>query len=143
MTETSPVKQRGPGRPFPRGVSGNPKGRPRGSGLVGDMRRAIADHASEVLDALVRKALEGDVQACRALLDRVCPPLRAESLPVMVPGMEAGSLSGRAEAAMKAVAQGNLSPDTAAALMAAVGALAKVREVDELERRIAALEAST
>ncbi|MDO9189028.1 MAG: hypothetical protein Q7U24_04100 [Sulfurimicrobium sp.] len=41
---------------------------------------------------------------------------------------------------MTAAAGGNLPPDIASQLIAAVGALARVVEMDELERRIAQLE---
>ncbi|MFT4046957.1 MAG: DUF5681 domain-containing protein [Solimonas sp.] len=140
-TEKSRRKQRKPGRPWPKGTSGNPKGRPKGSGLSGALRAAIADRADGIVDTLVRAALAGDVQAARVLLDRVVPALKAESLPVVLPGMEAGSLASRAEKALAAAGAGEVSPDVAAALIAAVGALARVKEVDDIEARLRALEA--
>jgi len=125
---------------FRKGQSGNPQGRPRGSGLTGKLRKAIATEAKEIITAMVDKAKEGDTAAARLLLDRVLPALKAEAAPVAIPGMQAGSLSERASAALEAAAKGELSPDTAAALVAAVGGLARIIEIDELERRIAALE---
>jgi len=141
MAEESGRKQRAPGKPWPKGTSGNPKGRPKGSGLAGELRKAIASRADDIVAALVGKALEGDVSAARALLDRVLPSLKAEAAPVHVPGLAgAGSLAERAESVLQAVGAGDVPPDVAAALVAAVGALARIHELDEIERRIATLE---
>ena len=126
------------------GESGNPKGRPPGSGLAGSLRRAIAAQAADVIAALIAKAKEGDVQAARALLDRLVPPLRAQSAPVAIPGFDtATGLAERAQAALRAAGRGEVPPDVAAGLVAAVGALAKIIETEQLERRIRALEART
>lgn len=129
------------GRPWPKGVSGNPAGRPKGSGLAGELRKAIAVEAGDILAALIERAKAGDVQAARALLDRILPSLKPESAPVHVPGLaDAGSLAERAESVLQAVGAGDVPPDVAAALVAAVGALARIHELDEIERRIATLE---
>ncbi|MEB2316308.1 MAG: DUF5681 domain-containing protein [Xanthomonadaceae bacterium] len=143
MAEESGRKQRGTGRPWPKGVSGNPAGRPKGSGLAGELRKAIAVEAGDILAALIERAKAGDVQAARALLDRIVPSLKPESAPVHVPGLaDAGSLAERAESVLQAVGAGDVPPDVAAALVAAVGALARIHELDEIERRIATLEES-
>ena len=42
---------------------------------------------------------------------------------------------------LRAVANGHIAPGQGAALVGAIGTLARVAEVDELERRIMALEA--
>ena len=128
---------------FKRGQSGNPAGRPKGSGLSGELRRAIAADAGEIVAAMIQRAKDGDIQAAKALLDRVLPALKSEVAPVSLPGLAVGTLAARAEAALTAVAEGELAPDTAAALVAAVGQLARVVETSELLARIEALEAST
>lgn len=143
MTDKTPKRTRKPNpAAWKPGQSGNPRGRPKGSGLSGDLRRAIQNRASELIDAMMQKALDGDVQAARTLLDRVLPALKAEAAPVTLPGIATpdATLAQRAVAALEGVARGDLSPDVGASLVAAVGALARVVEVDELERRIAALE---
>ena len=81
--ETTAPKQRG--RPFPKGRSGNPQGRPPGA------RNAATVIAEQLLDgeaeALTRKAIdkakEGDMTALRLCLDRVVPPRRER--PVLFP----------------------------------------------------------
>ncbi len=126
---------------YTKGQSGNPSGRPRGSGKVARLREAIGRDLPDIIAKLVEQAKAGDVQAARVLLDRVLPSLKAESLPVHLPGLLAAStLTERAEAALEAAASGELPADVAAALVTAVGALARVVEIDEIERRIAALE---
>lgn len=125
---------------FQPGVSGNPAGRPKGSGMAGQLRKAIENDAADIVQALAKQAKAGDVQAARVLLDRVCPPLKGETRAVTVQGMDKGSLTERAAAALDAAATGNLPPDTAAALVQAVGTLARVTEIDELEKRLSKLE---
>lgn len=125
---------------FQKGQSGNPAGRPKGSGLPGKLREAIEQDSEEVLAALIEQAKAGDVQAARVLLDRVCPALKSEAQAVNVQDMANGSLAERATAALDAAAAGDLAPDTAAQLVSAVGTLARVVEVDELEQRLTKLE---
>lgn len=138
--ETSDHKQRG--RPFKPGQSGNPAGRPRGAGLPGQVRAAIAARADDILAALLEKATAGDVQAARVLLDRITPPLKAESLPTPVPGLaDAATLTKAAESILQAVAIGEVSPDTGTGLVNALATLAKLKELDDIEARLRALEA--
>ena len=56
------------------GESGNPNGRPPGTGEVAKLRDSIAAHVPEIIVQLVAKAKEGDAQAARLLLERVLPP---------------------------------------------------------------------
>ena len=127
-----------PGRWKP-GQSGNPKGKPPGSGEVQRLRAAIAEHVPALVAVLVERALGGDVGAARLLLERVVPPLKAseEATPLTLPD---GTLTEQGRAVVVAVAAGELAPSQGAALLASLGTLAKLTEADELERRIAALE---
>jgi hypothetical protein len=93
-----------------------------------------------VIAAVKAKALEGDIGACRLWLERVSPALKAAEEPVAI-DIAGEGLTDRAECVVKALANGEVSPGQAAQLLTALGSLAKAREVDELERRIAALEA--
>lgn len=126
---------------FKPGQSGNPKGRPKGSGLTGQLRKAIAQDAPDIVKALIAQAKTGDVQAARVLLDRVIPALKPETQAVEIPGLAGGSLTQRAEAALTATANGELAPDTASQLVAAVATLARVVEIDDIEKRLEKLEA--
>ena len=124
-----------------KGQSGNPKGRPPGVGEVARLRAAISQHLPEVLDRLVQQARDGDTQAARLLLERVLPPVKAVALPEPLPVPAVGSLAERAEAVLAAMAKGEASADAAEAALAGLGAVARLRLIDDLERRIALLEA--
>lgn len=121
------------------GESGNPAGRRPGSGEVAKMRAAMAEHVPALVSVLVARALAGDIGAARLLLERTIAPLKAieEAAPLTLPD---GTLTEQGRAVIVAVAAGQLAPAQGAALLAALGTLAKLTEADELERRIAALE---
>lgn len=106
------------------------------------MRTAIGEHVQPIIERLVAAALQGDTGAARLLLERVCPPLKAteEPAPLALPD---GTLTEQGRAVLGAVAAGELAPGQGAALLGAIGTLARVAEVDELERRLTALEART
>jgi hypothetical protein len=125
-----------------KGQSGNPKGRPPGVGEVARLRAAISAHVPTIIARLVERAtMEGDVQAARLLLERVLPPVKPVALPEPLPLPATGSLAERGEAALRALAKGEASPDAAEAALAGLAALARLRLVDELEARVRALEA--
>lgn len=122
------------------GQSGNPKGRPAGTGEVGKLRAAIAKRVPDLLDAMMARALDGDVGAARLLLERAVAPLKAMEQPQALT-LPDGTLTEQGHAVLRSVANGVLAPSQGAALLGAIGTLARVTELDELESRIAALEA--
>lgn len=134
------AKQRPPGR-WKAGQSGNPAGRKPGTGEVAKIRAAIAKNLPELLAKLLAQALEGDTAAARLLLERAVPPLKAAEQPQALT-LPDGSLTDQGRAVLAAVAAGELAPGQGAALLGAIGTLAKVAEVDELAARITALEAA-
>ena len=121
------------------GQSGNPRGRPPGAGEVAKLRAAIAGNVPAILESLTTAALAGDVQAARLLLERTLPALKpAEQAQAL--HLPDGTLTAQGRAVLAAVAAGELAPGQGAALLGAIGTLARVAEVDELARRIEALE---
>ena len=127
-----------PGR-WKAGESGNPMGRPPGTGELGKLRAAIAQHVPTIIEHLVSLAQAGDVGAARLLLERVLPPMKAveQTQAIYLPS---GSLTEQGRAVLAAVAAGELAPGQGAQLLTAIGTLGKVAELDELAARIAALE---
>ena len=121
------------------GQSGNPAGRKPGTGAVAKIRASMAEHVPALVAVLIERAMAGDLGAARLLLERTVAPLKAaeQSAPVALPG---GTLTEQGRAVVAAVASGELAPGQGAALLASIGTLAKLIEVDELARRIEALE---
>ncbi len=136
MTKKRPPNQWQPGQ------TGNPKGRPPGQSEITRLRAAIAEHVPSILDQLVTAAKGGDVQAARLILERVLPPLKGIEQAVTLQLPNDGTLTAKAAAVLNAAASGDLAPGQAAQLIAALGTLAKISEVDELTARITALEAT-
>lgn len=126
---------------FTKGQSGNPAGRPKGSGIAGELRKAITDSAPDIVATMITNAKAGDMQAAKALLDKVLPTLKPEALAVLLPDMvEAETLSAKAEAAINAAGAGELSPSAASDLVSAIAGLARIVETTELQKRLEALE---
>ncbi|MFZ6675258.1 DUF5681 domain-containing protein [Undibacterium sp. Xuan67W] len=128
---------------FMPGQSGNPKGRMPGVGKVGKLRAAIEKHVPSIIETLVVMAKNGDSQAARLLLERVLPPVRAIEQAVALQLPEGGTLTAKADAVLSAASNGTLAPSQAAQLLAALGTLSKIVEVDSLADRIAVLELLT
>ena len=120
---------------------GNP-GRPRG---VPDKRTALREmlepHAPELFGIVVSKAKEGDMTAMRLCLERLAPPIKARDEPVSMSQLD-GSLADNARVVVRAMGAGDISPDQAAAVLAAFASQVRVVEATELEQRIAVLEAA-
>lgn len=123
------------------GISGNPKGKPPGSGELQRLRASIAANVPEILAGLVLAAKGGDIQAARLILERVLPPVKAIEQAVKLELPDGVTLTAKASAVLSAAAMGDIAPGQAAQLIAALGTLAKISEVDELAARIATLEA--
>ena len=131
-------KKKPPGRWKP-GTSGNPKGRTPGTGEVAAIRAAIADRVPDLMAAMMTRALDGDVGAARLLLERAIAPLKA-SEQAQAMNLPDGTLTDQGRAVLASVAAGELGPSAGAALLGAIGTLARIAQVDELETRITKLE---
>jgi len=125
---------------FKPGQSGNPAGRPPGASAIARLRAGIECQVPEIIESLTTAAKAGDVGAARLLLERVLPPVRATETPVELTLPE-GTLTAKGEAVLQATADGTLAPGQGAQLIGAVAQLGRLAELDELARRIAALEA--
>jgi len=125
--------------PFSPGVSGNPAGRPKGSGAKFGAR--LLDQSSrKILRQLIDKAVAGDLKAIELCVDRLLPRLKARSVPVELPTAVRGSLADQGRAVLEAAFTAKLDPDQAALLLASLSAQARIIETSELEQRVAALE---
>jgi hypothetical protein len=122
---------------FEKGKSGNAKGRPK-SMTATLLRQAINDDMPDILEKLIELAKGGDVQAIKLVLERVCPALKPQAVPISLPFVE--SLAGQGNEIIRATMQGQIPPDIGSQLISALANQAKIIEVDELTKRIEALE---
>lgn len=143
MAETAIRKQRGPGRPFQPGQSGNPAGRTRGSRNAATLAvEALLDGEAEAITRrAINSALAGDMAAIKLVLDRVAPPRKSRPIQIDLPDVaDAHGVASAQAAVVVAVAGGEISPDEATALSGLLEARRKALETEELEFRIRRLE---
>lgn len=130
-----------PGRWKP-GQSGNPNGKKPGSGELQRLRASIAADVPEILAGLVAAAKGGDAQAAKLILERIFPAVKPVEQTQELDLPEGGTLTAQGRAVLSAVALGGLAPGQGAQLLAAIGSLARVIEIDDLSQRIDKLEAA-
>ncbi|MBO1520639.1 DUF5681 domain-containing protein [Oceanisphaera pacifica] len=128
---------------FKAGKSGNPAGRPKGiPDSRSALRRELEKHGEELLNTVVKMALEGDASALKLCLERIMPPVKPSAEPVTFE-LSGDTLTEQAQSILKAIAQGELDPITGRQLLAAIADLSKITEIDELSRRLDELEERT
>jgi hypothetical protein len=131
------------GRPFERGRSGNPSGRPKGHRNKATMaiEELLDGEAEGLARKVIDKALEGDMAALRLCLERLLPARRERPLTFDLPKIESVKDAQAASSAiLAACAAGDLSPGEASEVMELVSAYVRMLETMELEARIVALE---
>lgn len=123
---------------FVKGVSGNPSGRPKQQSAI--IREQLAKHGAGVVEKVLDKALnEGDTTALKMILDRISPPLKPMSAPTVF-NLSGGTLTEKANQILSATSGGEITTETASALITALGNMARIAELDELTKRIEQLE---
>lgn len=142
-TAIAAKRRRGPGRPFVKGQSGNPNGRPRGS--VNRGTRAAAILLDGEGEALARKAIEmalsGDAAALRLCLDRIVAPRREQPVSVDLPPIDSPADIARAmEGLIVAATRGQITAGDAFALSQTIATYLRAVEVSDFERRLKEVE---
>ena len=139
--ETTGAKQSGR---FPKGTSGNPAGRPQGARhrLTILAEKLMEDETEAVVQAVIKAAIDGDMTAARLVLERIAPPRKGRPVTFDLPPIETsdGILTALG-AVLRAVAQGELTPDEGQGIASLLETKRKVFDTVEIERRMAALEA--
>ncbi|MCL6286020.1 hypothetical protein M3P21_21115 [Ruegeria sp. 2012CJ41-6] len=123
---------------------GNP-GRPRGARHK--TTRAIEALLEGEGEALAQKAidlaLEGDMAALRLCIERIAPARKDAPVSFNLPRIEsAQDASEAAQAVLRAVSEGELTPLEGATVMGLIEQFRRVLETTEIEKRISALEAA-
>ncbi|WP_171230049.1 DUF5681 domain-containing protein [Ruegeria sp. HKCCA4008] len=125
-------------------ATGNP-GKPRGT--RNRVTRAVEELLEGQSEAITQKAvelaLEGDSTALRLCLERIAPTRKDAPVSFDLPPIRsAADASEAAQAVLQAVSQGDVTPLEGATVMGLIEQYRRVLETTELEKRIAALEAS-
>ena len=134
-------KQRG--KPFQKGESGNPGGRPKGSRNATTLALEILldGQATALTQKAIDLALTGEMAALRLCLDRILPPRKDSPVIFTLRPLKSSADAVAAMAALvDAVAAGELTPMEAGELTKIVQAFVKVIETADLEERINRLE---
>lgn len=127
---------------FKPGVSGNPRGRPKG---VRDrrvaLREALAPHAVDIISTVVNLAKAGDPTAMRLCMERMAPPVKEEAVEVSIPKIESADDCVKAQAAvLNAAAAGEIMPSEARLMADLIEAQRKAYETHDLAKRLEAIE---
>jgi hypothetical protein len=102
--------------------------------------RAQVEHLlPEIIQVLATKARNGDIGAARLLLERVMPAVKPVEAPQALQ-ISGDGLSGKAKSIVALAASGEVSIGSAAQLVSALSTVAKLIEVDDLLKRVDALE---
>lgn len=119
---------------FQPGQSGNPNGRPPGA--VNQLLRMARDAALNVgLPKIIDAAKDGDLSACRTLLQLGLPKLRPVSEPEAFP-LEGETLTARATALIDLVSSGEMSSQVGSEVVGILATAARIEEVEQLRTEV-------
>jgi hypothetical protein len=142
--ENTVGKQRG--RPFQKGQSGNPDGRPKGSrnATTLALETLLDGQATALTQKAIDLALTGDMAALRLCLDRILPPRKDRPVMFTLPEIKsAQDAAAVVSAILAAVATGEITPADAAEIGKLIDSYVKAYETAELAERLERLERMT
>ena len=130
------------GRPFPKGRSGNPAGRPFGSRNKATMaaQALLSDEAEALTRKVVEAALAGDPTAMRLCIERILPRDRAVKF-ALPPIKSAADVARAMGAVTAALADGLITPAEGQAIARVVTTFVETIEVSDFDRRLRMPEA--
>jgi hypothetical protein len=131
------------GRPFVRGSSGNPAGRPVGARNRSTvaMQALFEGEAEAIGRKAIDLALAGDPVALRLVVERLLSPARERTIGVPMPELKTpADLPAAVAQLLRHVAAGELTPSEGERLTGLLGAWRQSVELVDLSKRIAALE---
>jgi len=129
---------------FQKGQSGNPNGRPKGklSQSTELAKNLLAENSESLIQKLIELALDGDMTALKICIDRICPPLKAQSQAVDIDYNKNQSLTQTAKQILEQVTQGNIPPDVGTQLINSIITITRTKDIEEIQQRIEAIEIS-
>ena len=123
---------------FKKGISGNPSGRPAGQTPGAKLRTTIEAKADDILQSVINAAVNGDMAACKMLLDRITPTLKPQAQAIILPVKE--TLSEQGNEIIKATIGGEIPPDIGSQLITALSNQGKLVDFQEMVERLARIE---
>jgi hypothetical protein len=131
------------GKPFEKGQSGNPKGRPAGlrNRLTVAVDKLLDGKAEQIMEKAIALALEGDTAALRLCVERITPARKDRPINFELPPISAvADLPVATSALISAVASGELTTGEAAEFGKLIEAHIRAIEATDLAERVAKLE---
>ena len=130
---------------FIKGQSGNPKGKPKGvRHKASQLSYALMEgNLEQVLETIIDRAKNGDMTACRMIIDKVLPNSKDRPINLDLPPIENLDGVGKAQAEiLQAVSTGDITPNEGERIASIIEARRRSIETIDLEARISRLETS-
>ena len=140
-TVNTTKKQRG--KPFEKGKSGNPAGKPKGARhkITILAEKLLDKDAKGVVEKCIELAREGDLSAIKLIMDRILPPRKDRPVILNLPLIRnIGDATKAMSEITNAVCGGEITPSEGQVLSAIIENYRKVVETVDHEERIAELE---
>jgi hypothetical protein len=140
------IQRRGRGKPFPKGISGNPAGKPPGARNRATLavQELLNGEAEKLTRRCVELALAGDSTALRLCMERLAPPPKDRPITFAMP---AASTTREINASLARVAEavgaGILTPGEGNSLATLLEVHRRGIESTDLEDRVKRLEQET
>ena len=128
---------------FKPGKSGNPKGKAPGTRnkVPARIEQLLANEGEAVVGAVLTKAKEGDMQAARLVLDRICPPRKGHPVNIDLPTIEcADDVMSAIQTVLTTVARGDMSLEEARLLAGIIETARRGIELVDFAKQIEELE---
>lgn len=115
-------------------------GRQKGTPNANPFRGMIESEIPDLIKKVVEEAKSGNMQAIKICMDRIFPLPRAREETIPIEGIDVESLIDQSKVIFNKLANGELSPSEANALLSTIASKAKLVETEEIIKRLEELE---
>ncbi|MBU2511701.1 hypothetical protein KJ966_10190 [bacterium] len=128
---------------FKKGKSGNPDGRPPGALNKTTMmvQKLFADEAEEISRSVIKMAKDGDLQAAKLIIERICPAVKDAPVDLKLPKIRgAEDITKAFSTVNEAITAGQISPGQGKVIADILEAQRKALETLDLDRKLEQLK---